>query len=441
MTSSMQGITDPRATALRDNRRLALALLLGAGVVFTAGAVAQAAGHPWGGWLRAFGEAAAVGGLADWFAVVALFRHPLGMRWIPHTAIIPSNKQRIATSLGEFVRDKFLEPEVLLRKLQAFDPAARLAQWLTEPARVDALARQARRIGLEALQWLDDEQLRAAVEGLMLDALRRWDAAQSAGQILALLTSDGRHQQLLDEALDRLGDFLGQPEVKRRVSDLMVKHARQEWPTLISLVDAVKSVDAMGDYLADKLAQALMSELQAILKQPDHPVRVSYDHQAHAFIERLGSDPELQARVHEIKGQIIEHPGVQGYVDGLVREVREWLRRDLARTDSALAGRLRDALAALGDKLAVDADLRTSINEHVLGAAQRLVGELRGSLTEHIVQTVRWWDDETMVRELELAVGKDLQYIRMNGALVGGLIGLALYAVAMAMPTLLSSLR
>ena len=441
MTSSTQSTTDPRATALRNNRRLALGLLLAAGAVFISGTVAEAAGRQWGGWLRAFGEAAAVGGLADWFAVVALFRHPLGIRWIPHTAIIPSNKERIATSLGEFVRDKFLEPEALLRKLQAFDPAARLAQWLTDPSRVDALARHAQRFGLEALQWLDDDHLRSAIKGWMLDALHHWDAAQSAGQILALLTSDGRHQQLLDEALDKLGDFLGQPEVKKRVSDLMVKYARQEWPTVISLVDAVKSVDSMGDYLADKLAQALMNELQGVLKQPDHPVRVSYDHKAHEFIDRLRSDPVLQARVRDIKGQIIEHPGVQGYVDGLVREVREWLHRDLARTDSALAGHLRGALGALGSKLAADADLRSSINGHVVGAAQRLVGDLRGSLTDHIVQTVRLWDDETMVRELDLAVGKDLQYIRLNGTLVGGLIGIALYTVAAATPTLLSSLR
>ncbi len=441
MTSSLQDIADPRATALRNNRRLALGLLLAAGVVFIAGAAAEAAGQRWGGWLRAFGEAAAVGGLADWFAVVALFRHPLGMRWIPHTAIIPSNKERIATSLGEFVRDKFLEPEALLRKLEVFDPAARLAEWLTDPARVGVLARHAQRVGLEALQWLDDDKLRPAIKGLLLDAVRRWDAAQSAGQILALLTSDGRHQQLLDEALDKLGDFLGQPEVKKRVSDLMVKYARQEWPTVISLVDAVKSVDSMGDYLADKLAQALMNELQGILKQPDHPVRVSYDRKAHEFIDRLRTDPVLQAQLRDIKEQIIDHPSVQGYVDGLVREVREWLRRDLSRTDSALAQHLRDALGALGDKLAADADLQASINEHVIGAAQRLVGDLRGSLTDHIVQTVKRWDDATMVRELDLAVGRDLQYLRFNGTLVGGIIGLALYAVATATPVLISGLR
>ena len=438
MTSSAQAFTDPRATALRNNRRLALALLLAAGVVFIAGAMAEAAGRQWGGWLRAFGEAAAVGGLADWFAVVALFRHPLGMRWIPHTAIIPSNKERIATSLGEFVRDKFLEPKALLHKLQVFDPAARLAEWLTDPARVEALARHAQRFGLEALQWLDDDNLRHAIKGWTLDALHRWDAAQSAGQILALLTSDGRHQQLLDEVLDKLGDFLGQPEVKKRVSDLMVKYARQEWPTVISLVDAVKSVDSMGDYLADKLARALMNELQGILKQPDHPVRVSYDCKAHRFIDRLRSDPVLQARVRDIKGQIMEHPGVQGYVDGLVREVNEWLSRDLARTDSALARHLRAALGAFGDTLAADADLRSSINEHVVGAARRLVGNLRGSLTDHIVQTVRLWDDDTMVRELDLAVGKDLQYIRLNGTLIGGLIGLGFYAVTVVAPVLLA---
>ena len=437
MPSSEPNTADPRATALRNNRRLALGLLLAAGLVFIAGAAVESTGRPWGGWLRAFGEAAAVGGLADWFAVVALFRHPLGMRWIPHTAIIPRNKDRIATSLAEFVRDNFLEPEALLRKLQVFDPAARLAQWLTDPARVDALARHAQRLGLEALQWLDDDALRLALKNLVLDALRGWDAAQSAGQILSLLTRDGRHQQLLDEALGKLGEFLGQPEVKKRVSDLMVKYARQEWPTVISLVDKLKPVDSMGDYLADKLAQALMNELAAILKQADHPVRVAYDLKAHEFIERLRTDPVLQARVREIKQRTIDHPSVQGYVEGLVHEVREWLRLDLARTDSLLAGRLRDALAVLGARVGADPQLRASINEHVVGATQRLVASLRGSLTEHIIQTVRLWDDVTMVRELDLAVGKDLQYIRLNGTLVGGLVGILLHGTAILIPLLL----
>jgi uncharacterized membrane-anchored protein YjiN (DUF445 family) len=158
------------------------------------------------------------------------------------------------------------------------------------------------------------------------------------------------------------------------------------------------------------------------------------------IIERLRTDPVLQARVQEIKQQTIDHPSVQGYVEGLVYEVREWLRQDLARSDSALAGRLREALAVLGARVAADPDLRSSINEHVVGAAQRLVGSLRGSLTDHIVQTVRLWDDETMARELDLAVGKDLQYVRMNGTLVGGFIGLILYGVTITTPLLLSRL-
>lgn len=427
---------DDRQQELRRNRRVAASLLLLALLVFVAGVLLQARGHAWGVWLRVFGEAAAVGGLADWFAVVALFRHPLGQRWIPHTAILPRNKARIADNLAAFVRERFLEPQALLQRLRVFEPAGRLAQWLGDARRVDEFVHRARAFGLRALDWLDDARLQRAFRRLLVDALQRWDAAQTAGQVLDLLTRDGRHQELLDEALARLGDFLAQDDVRRKVSALLVRHARREWPAVITVVDKIRSVDSMGDYLADKLAQALIGELRAILEQPDHPVRLGFDDKAREFIERLRADPALRRQVHEIKARFLEHPGVQSYVDGLVLEVREWLRGDLARDDSRLGAHLRDALAGLGRTLAGDAELRASIDDHVLGAAGNLVLGLRDTLSAHIAQTVKSWDDATMVRELELSVGKDLQHIRLNGTLVGGLAGLALHAAAVLLPLL-----
>lgn len=427
---------DERLRSLRRMQGLALGLL-GLALIGLMTAHLMGAQGVWG-WVRAFCEAAAVGALADWFAVVALFRHPLGQRWIPHTAIIPSNKERIADNLAVFVRDKFLAPRTLLEKLQVFDPASRLAHWLTDPDRIEALVRQVKVFGLEALDWLDDDRLQQALRQLLLDTLHRWDAATSAGQVLTLLTRDGRHQALLDEALARLGDFLGQDEVKKRVSALMVKYARQEYPTLTTLVNTVSSVESIGDSLAERLAKALMQELQEVLQQPEHPVRQAYGEKVEAFIAGLRTDPALQQRVQDIKAQLLDHPGVHTYVDGLVGEVKAWLRRDLQSEHSALTAHLRSALDNLGSRLAADPALRDSLNTHIVGAASRLVAELRDGVATHIAQTVKSWDNATLVREMELSVGKDLQYIRLNGTLVGGLMGLLLYALGLVLPLLLS---
>ncbi len=392
------------------------------------------------GWLKAFCEAAAVGALADWFAVVALFRRPLGLP-IPHTAIIPANKERIADNLAVFVRDHFLDPKTLLEKIAVFDPAARLSQWLADPLRVQVWVNTARQWGLQALDWLDDRRLQQGLKDILLDALQRWDAAQTAGQVLTVLTRDGRHQELLDGTLDKLGEFLSQDAVKQRVSALLVKHARKEWPTIVGLVNAVKSVDSLADSLADKLANALMAELQDILREPDHPLRVAYGEQVEAFITRLRTDPALAARVQELKAQLIDNPAVHTYVEGLAQEAKDWLRRDLSDPNSHLGLHLHAALSGIGSKLASDATMREAINTHILSAAGQLAHDLRDGVTAHIATTVKGWDDRALVREMERSVGKDLQFIRLNGTLVGGLIGLALYGLGGAITALLPHLH
>lgn len=417
---------DVRLHSLRRMQALALGLLL----LAVAGLITATAygGQGVWGWVKAFCEAAAVGALADWFAVVALFRHPLGLP-IPHTAIIPQNKERIADNLAEFVRDHFLEPKALLQKIAVFDPAARLSQWLSDPARVQYWVNAARQWGLQALDWLDDRRLQQGLKTLVLDALHRWDAAQTAGQVLTVLTRDGRHQELLDGTLDKIGDFLNQEEVKKRVSALMVKHARKEWPTILSMVNAVKSVDSLADSLADKLASAILAELQEVLHDPDHPLRLAYGEKVNDFIARLRTDPALAERVQELKAQLIDSPAVHTYVESLAQEVKDWLRRDLSDPNSHVGLHLQAALSDLGRKLAADASLREAINQHILSAAATLAEDLRHGVTEHIASAVKGWDDRALVQEMERSVGKDLQFIRLNGTLVGGVVGLGLYAL------------
>ncbi|HEY0332633.1 MAG TPA: DUF445 domain-containing protein [Stenotrophomonas sp.] len=423
---------DPRRVELRRLRSLATGLLL----VMLAGFVLSHAMGLRGGWawLAAFCEAATVGALADWFAVVALFRRPLGLP-IPHTAILPRGKDRLADGLAAFVRDHFLAPEALLEKLHAFDPAGRLGQWLSQPTQSKMLADMARGWLLQALDLLDEAAVRRAIQRFVVERLQSWNVAASAGEVLSLLTADGRHQRLLDEGLQRLGQWLDNEAVKARVSALIVRYARREWPKLIETVNWVKPIDEIGDSLADRLARAALDEMQQVLVTPDHPLRQDYERWVEDYIRRLREDPELAARIDTLKQRAIAHPALQDYVQDLWSRIQQALRRDLERDDSAVARHLEQSLQSLGQSLSRDPALRDALNTHMLDAAGRLSTRLRSSVTEHIASTMKGWDERHLVEQLELGVGRDLQYIRFNGTLVGGLIGLVLHAISVWLPT------
>lgn len=415
-----------RERELRRLQAIALALLLGAlmGLVLSA----LMGGQGVWAWTLAFSEAAVVGALADWFAVVALFRHPLGLPF-PHTAIIPSNKDRIADQLALFVRDHFLESGVLLQKLAVFDPATRLAQWLAEPQQVQSWVNAVRAWGLQALDWLDDARLQLAVKELLTDALRRWNSAETAAQVLSALTKDGRHHAVLDAGLLKLAQVLDQDEVKAQVSAKLAQYARAEWPKMIGVISVFKSVDGMADELSGKLAQAIMLDVVAVLQDAEHPLRKQYETKVMDYIARLGEDQAIQAAFNDVKMQLLQRPEVSDYSLLLAQEVKAWLRTDLSREDSALAQHLVEGMAALGEKLRDDVNLRTAINEHLLASAEKLVVDVRDGVTEHITKTVKAWDEQQLVQTLELSVGRDLQYIRFNGTVVGGVIGLLLHAL------------
>ncbi len=415
-----------RERELRRLQAIALALLLAA----LAGLVLSAVmgGQGFFAWTQAFCEAAVVGALADWFAVVALFRHPLGLPF-PHTAIIPSNKARIGDQLALFVREHFFEPKSLLEKLAVFDPAARLAQWLAEPVQVQTWTSAVRGWSLQALDWLDDTRLQLALRDLLHDALVRWNTAETTAQVLHALTRDGRHHAVLDAGLLKMAQCLDQDEVKAQVSAKLAEYARAEWPKMLGVISVFKSVDALSDELANKLAQAMMLDVVAVLQQPEHPLRLRYEAEVLSYIAKLGEDAKIQAAFDEVKMRLLQRPELQTYVKALTAELKAWLRADLSREDSQIALHLNQAMQALGTRLSDDADLRTAINEHVLAAADKLVVDVRDGVTEHIAKTVKAWDDRQLVETLELSVGRDLQYIRFNGTVVGGVIGLGLHAL------------
>lgn len=417
---------DPRRAQLRRLRSIAVAMLLAmvAGVILSH-LMGDAGIWPW---VKAFCEAAAVGALADWFAVVALFRHPLGLP-VPHTAILPRNKERLADSLGVFVRDHFLDPDLIAARLQKLDAAGWVGRWLAAPAQRARLADLARGWALQLLEVFDEQAVRAAINRFVGEQLRRWDAAGTLADVLGLLTADNRHQQVFDAGLERLGRWLEEPAVRERASALITRYIRKQWPKLASTVDWVKPVEEIGDSLAVRMAEAALEELGQVLTDPGHPLRRDYDQWLAGYVQRLRTDPALAEKLAGYKEQLAAHPAVADYVSGLWQRIATALRRDLSGTDSAVAAHIEKALAGLAAALQRDGALRDALNDHLQRAATRLGGRLREVARAHVANTIRSWDDAKLVDQLELSVGRDLQYIRYNGTIVGGLIGVGLHAL------------
>lgn len=423
-----KAVLDPRVTDLLRMKRVSLAcLLLAVAGLFTSVALGGGQGaHPGWAWAKAFCEAAVVGGLADWFAVVALFRRPMGLP-IPHTALIPQGKNRIADSLAAFVRDSFLSPEVLLAKLKVFNPAERLGEWLRQPEHLETVAGSVRSMALEALSFLNEQSVRKAIGEFLVARALKWDAAATAGSVLEVLTHGGRHQQVLDAALERVSDYLATEEVREIVARRLVGYARKEWPKVTAVVDTFSSVDKMAVSMSDRLGQELINEVQKTLAQPDHAVRQRFDAWIADFIARLQHDEAFAREVNALKDRVVQREDVRTYLEDVWGSVRDSIEADIRRDDSALLGHLRASLGALGNRLGRDPSLAQAINEHVLSASAALVERLRDGVAGHISATVRSWDDRALVAQIELGVGRDLQFIRINGTVVGGLIGLVLY--------------
>jgi len=424
-------VGDARVGALRRMKWLA-AGLLAAALAGLALARWQGGEGGWG-WLEAFCEASAVGAIADWFAVVALFRRPLGLP-LPHTAILPRSKERVADGLATFVRDHFLEPTSLVLRLAELDPARRLGDWLADPVRVHEWVAEGRRWALKAVGLFDDERMRRATLELVVAQARRWNSAATAAEVLTLLTHGGRHHELLDAGLEKIGGFLAEDEVKARVSELMVRHARKEWPKVIGMVELVTPVARMADGLASKLSASVLGELRDVLSQADHPVRRRYDQWLADFIERLRGDESLVAAFDRVKERALSDPAVLEYAGSIWNDIKRMMQADLADEGSALAEHVAQAMRDVGARLREDASLRASLNEHLLSAAGTIAASLRTGVTTHIAQTIKDWDDRQLVEQLELGVGRDLQFIRINGTIVGGIAGLVLHALRLLFP-------
>jgi uncharacterized membrane-anchored protein YjiN (DUF445 family) len=365
-------------------------------------------------YLSAFAEAGMVGACADWFAVVAIFRRPLGLP-IPHTAIVPENRKRLGAALGRFVTNNFLSPRVALARLNGVDVVGLASRWLQDERNASALAASAGRLLPLALASLPKETLTQWAGAISRRGVEAVPLAPLASRALAVIWAQGAAQVVLDQALDFLEAALAQNK------DTIVRKVRQQSSKWIP-----KFVDAL---LASKLISGL-AETFAEMRAPDHPWRAEAHARIEKLIDDLAHDPELRARGEALKREIIDSPVFAQQIEAMWDELVAALHGDFAERAEVLALAGLHAAAALARSVEEDPLRRAWINRTLRRWALRVVLPRRAEIGAYIADVVDRWDAATLVERLELQVGKDLQYIRINGTLVGGLVGLAIYGLS-----------
>jgi uncharacterized membrane-anchored protein YjiN (DUF445 family) len=416
--STMQELTNPeeRQRNLDRMKRRATGLLVLMGLIFLVARIYEPA-HPWLGYIRATAEASLVGGIADWFAISALFRHPLNIP-IPHTAIIPNRKDRIGRSLGNFVQNNFLSPEVLTAKLRAAEMSRRAAEWMSQPEHARAAAQQIGSVLRGAGSVIRDDDVHALIDRSVIEPLRQIPIAPVLAKGLALLTVDDRHQQLLDRVIHGLTRLVAENEA------LIRDRIREESPWWVPKV--------VDDRIHQKVLGGIERTLFEVGADPDHPLRHQFDELLADWMVQLQESPEVIARAEAIKEQILDPETSGRLAASLWQELKEVLGRQNGAADSA-PGAVARGLSALAAAALEDQALLEKIDGWVIGAVLRVVEQHRGEVGQLIAQTVSSWDPAETSRRIELLVGRDLQFIRINGTLVGGLVGLLIYTVSHAL--------
>jgi len=372
--------------------------------------------YHWLSFVKAFAEAAMVGGLADWFAVTALFRHPLGLP-IPHTAIIPRNKDRIGETLASFLRDNFLIPAVVARRMRNIDVASTAGRVLsTPPGEGTRIRAGASRLIADIFESLDDERLGGIVKGAISARLRSMQVSPLLGHALASAINEDRHVPMLEAAIRWMARALdaNEPLIREMV------HKKANWALKLAGLDAK---------LADAIVDGLRKLTVEMSTDPAHPVRQKVEEALVQLANDLQTKPETKVRVEAMKEQLLDNRSVSLWLDTLWQKGREAIIRAARNPDAVMAGKLGEVMRSMGGTLESDPGIRKAINQFARRAVVGMAASYGGSIVKLVSETIRSWDARTVTARLEAAVGRDLQYIRINGTLVGGLVGLVLHAL------------
>ncbi|RXT49810.1 DUF445 domain-containing protein [Bradyrhizobium betae] len=373
--------------------------------------------HPVCGFIAAFAEAATIGGLADWYAVVALFKRPLGLP-IPHTAIIQSNQARIADKLGEFIQVHFLEAGPVEAKLTEIDFGSFVADWLRDRKRSDDLARFALRLLPEAVSATETSGLMTFIIRRMSSQLQAIDLAPLAAGTLRGFVAEGRHQILFDDLLRVMHETLNQTETMAMIREKV----RAELPTLLRLYRADK-------FLVNKIVSSATAFFNEVRSDPKHPFRGEFDRMVLSFVDRLGTDQAYIDRIDGLKRDLLARPELADLARTVWANTRSFIERSASGETQVLQHHLAGMFVAAGEALAGDAELRGEINQGLVAVLRSFVADQKSGVSTFISDQVKAWDMAQLISLIEINIGRDLQYIRFNGSLIGGLAGLALYSV------------
>jgi uncharacterized membrane-anchored protein YjiN (DUF445 family) len=402
-----------RQAQLDAMKRRATGLLAFAAAVFAAASVLEPA-HSWLGYVRATAEASLVGGLADWFAVTALFRHPLGLP-IPHTAIVATRKERIGRILGTFVQNHFLSRDVIATNLRAVRPAERAARWISDPEHSRRIARQFASGLATTLHTLPDADVAALVRDVITARVRATRVAPALGKTLALVMADDRQQDLLNAAVRLAAQAVhdNRTVIRDRV--------RAESPWWVPGV--------VDDKIYERIIETVEGLLRDMGANADHPLRAAFDGALRDFVERLQHSPEVIAKAEALKEEWLTEPALGDLAARLWDATRRAIVAYATRADGVVPGPLERGLSEFGAALLANEPLLAELDDLIIDLTATVVERYRQEIGDLIAKTVAGWDPQATSRRFELAVGRDLQFVRINGTLVGGLVGLAIYAL------------
>jgi uncharacterized membrane-anchored protein YjiN (DUF445 family) len=405
-----------RRRLLTQGRRRATGLLVAVACAFV-GLQVWGSDATWVGYVEAMVEASMVGGLADWFAVTALFRHPLHIP-IPHTAIIVERKDQFGETLGDFVQTSFLTPDIIAERVRTSRLVPRLAAWLSDRDNAARVARHAAEAAVTAADLLRDDEVHRALEEVARRRIETTPLAPLAGRALRVMTEDGRHHDLLDAMLRAIDRFLTDNRASLRA------RFGTESPWWLP--------EAAEDRIFERLLDGARNVLGEVARNPDHELRADFDARVHRLVDSLESSPAMRTRGEELKRELLAQPELRAWVASVWTDLKAGLRAQAADPDSELRRRLADTIAALGQRLLDDPALADRVEHGVETGVRYVADQFSDEIGTMVSGTVARWDGRETADRLELLLGPDLQFIRINGTIVGGLAGLLIHVAGQA---------
>jgi len=406
-----------RARRLAAARRRATALLVAVTVLFVAVTAVGAHGTLLG-FVQAGAEAAMVGGVADWFAVTALFRHPLGLP-VPHTALIVERKDQFAATLGQFVQENFLNADVLAERIRSAHLVPRLAAWLADRDNAAGFAGHAADLGVTVAEAMRDEDVQRVLTAELTRALNAVEVAPLAGRVLRVIIAGDHHAELFNTIVSGADSYLADHYAELRE---LFEGESPRWVP-----------DAVYRLVFDRLYARVRQRLAAMAADPDDPTRRQFEEWLAGLPDRLETSPELRERGERLKRDVLSSTAVRDWSSSLWQQAKDALRAQAADPESELRRRLADALVAAGQRLGSDRRLQEGLERMVESGARALADQFHDEFAGLVTGTIQRWDAEETSSQLELLLGRDLQYIRINGTVVGAGVGLALHAIALAL--------